>query len=90
MGASNGKLTDLQWRFAEVEHIEGSLDQAHFTIAEKQLMTSARQRALKAGVKAVDTMVEPGDPAKVIIDHAGGVDGIVMGRCGFDPIEVRT
>lgn len=84
---SDRKLTDSQRRFAEVEHIEGSLDQAQFTIAEKQLMTSARQRALKAGVKEVDTLVEPGDPAKVIIDHAGNVDVIVMGSRGLGPIE---
>ena len=80
-------LTEAQRRFAEVEHIEGSLDQAKFTIAEKQLMTSARQRALKAGVKEVDTLVEPGDAAKVIIHHAGDVDVIVMGRRGLGPIE---
>ena len=81
------QLTDPQRRFAEVEHIEGSLDQVQFTIAEQQLMTSARHRALKIGVKEVDTMVEPGDPTKVIIDHAVDVDLIVMGRRGLGPIK---
>ncbi len=81
------KLTDPQRRFAEAEHIEGSLDQVQFTIAEQQLLTSARHRALKTGVKQVDILVEPGDPAKVIIDHAAGVDVIVMGRRGLGPIE---
>lgn len=80
-------LTEAQRRFAEVEHIEGSLDQMQYTIAEQQLMISARQRALKAGVREVDTLVEPGDPAKVIIDHAGNVDVIVMGSRGLGPIE---
>ncbi len=84
---SDRKLTEPQRRFAEVEHIEGSLDQAQFTIAEQQLMISARHRALKAGVREVDTMVEPGDPARVIIEHAGNVDVIVMGRRGLGPIE---
>jgi nucleotide-binding universal stress UspA family protein len=32
-------------------------------------------------------MVEPGDPAKIIIDHAGDVDMIVMGRRGLGPID---
>ncbi len=81
------KLSDPQRRFAEVEHIEGSPDQVQFTIAEQQLMTSARHRALMTGVKEVDTLVEPGDPAKVIIDHAADVDVIVMGRRGLGPIE---
>lgn len=80
------KLTEAQRRFAAVEHIEGSLDQVQFTIAEQQLMTSARHRALRSGVKQVDTRVEPGDPATVIIDHAGDVDVIVMGRRGLGPI----
>ena len=80
------KLTEAQRRFAQVEHIEGSLDQVQVTIAEQQLMTSARHRALKRGVKQVDTLVEPGDPARVIIDHAVDVDVIVMGRRGLGPI----
>ena len=81
------ELSEPQRRFAQAEHIEGSLEQMPFTIAEQQLMTSARLRALKAGVKQVDTLVEPGDPAKVIIDHADDVDVIVMGRRGLGPIE---
>jgi len=81
------ELSEPQRRFARAEHIEGSLDQMQFTLAEQQLMTSARHRALQTGVRQVDTLVEPGDPAKVIIDHATDVDMIVMGRRGLGPIE---
>ena len=49
--------------------------------------SSARHRALQTGVREVYTMVEPGDPAKIIIDHAGDVDMIVMGRRGLGPID---
>jgi nucleotide-binding universal stress UspA family protein len=81
------EMSEPQRRFAHAEHIDGALDQMPFTIAEQQLMTSARHRALQTGVREVYTMVEPGDPAKVIIDHASDVDMIVMGRRGLGPIE---
>lgn len=81
------ELSEPHRRFAHAEHIEGSLDQMPFTIAEQQLMTSARHRVLQTGVRHVDTKVEPDDPAKVIIDHASDVDMIVMGRRGLGPIE---
>ena len=80
-------LTETERRFAEVEHVEGSADQVRFTIAEKQLMSNARHRATKSGVEEVDTLVDPGDPAKVILDRAKGFDMIVMGRRGLGPIE---
>ena len=80
-------LTEAERRFAEVEHIEGSPDQVRLTIAEKQLMSSARHHAMRAGVEEVDTLVDSGDPAKVILDRAKGFDMIVMGRRGLGPIE---
>jgi len=82
--ASN--LTEGQRRYAEVEHVEGSDDLVQYTLAEQQLMTSARMRAIETGVKGVDTLVEPGDPAEVILHHAKDYDMIVMGRRGLGPV----
>ena len=80
-------MTEGQRRYAEVEHIEGSDDVVQFTIAEQQLMTSARTRAKEAGVARVDTLVEPGDPAEVVLNHAAKYDLIVMGRRGLGPVK---
>lgn len=80
-------MSDGQRRYAEIEHLEGSPDLVQTTIAEQQLMTYARKRAIQAGAKRVDTQVEPGDPAEVILCEAKKYDLVVMGRRGLGPIK---
>jgi nucleotide-binding universal stress UspA family protein len=72
--------------FAKVEHIEGPLDQMPYTIVEGQLMTAARSRAHANGLKDIETAIEPGDPAQVIIERAKDFDMIVMGCRGLGPL----
>ena len=49
-------------------------------------MAKARSRAHANGVKDVETAVEPGDPAQLIIERSKDFDVIVMGRRGLGPI----
>ncbi len=72
--------------FANIEHIKGPLDQIPDTVAERQLMASARSRAHANGVEEVESAVEPGDPAQVIVERSKDFDIIVMGRRGLGPL----
>ena len=72
--------------FAKFEHIEGPLDQIRYTVAERLLMARARSRAHANGVEKVESAVEPGDPAQVIVEHSKAFDIIVMGRRGLGPL----
>ena len=83
----DGELSVGQERFAEVEHIEGPREQIHFAIAEQRLMSGARKRARAAGVKKLESAIEPGDPAQVIIERSKEFDMVVMGRRGLGPIK---
>ncbi len=80
-------MSEGQRRYAEVEHIEGSPDVVQTTIAEQQLMTNARKRAIDAGARQVDILVETGDPAEVILFEAKKYDLVVMGRRGLGPVK---
>ena len=47
----------------------------------------ARKRARSAGVKKLESAIEPGDPAQVIIERSKEFDMVVMGRRGLGPIK---
>ena len=53
--------------------------------AAEELVDDARSRAGATGLKAVDTVIERGDPAAHIVVHARehAIDLIVMGRRGL-------
>lgn len=72
--------------FAKFEHIKGPLDQIPYTVAKRHLMARARSRAHANGVEKVESAVEPGDPAQVIVERSKAFDIIVMGRRGLGPI----
>ena len=74
--------------FAKVEHIEGPLDQIPYTVAERQLMAKALSQAHANGVEKVESVVQPGDPAQLIIERSKDFDIIVMGRRGLGPLGV--
>jgi len=54
-----------------------------------RLMSEARARAKAKGVGKIETVVEEGDPASVILDQAKvlGVDTIVMGSRGLGDLK---
>lgn len=55
----------------------------------ERVLEAARSRAEQRGVKAVETLVEHGDPAHQIIEAARrhGADLIVMGRRGYGDLK---
>ncbi len=84
---SNRAPSQEEQDFAEFEHMEGPIYQTRDKVAELQLMAVARSQARANGVKDVQTAVEAGDPAQVIIEHSKDFDLIVMGQRGLGPIK---
>jgi len=75
-------------RYAEIEHVEITEREMLRTVAD-EIIKEARKLARAHGMDGVESVIELGDPARVILDYARAhdIDLIVMGSRGLG--EVR-